>query len=211
MKSLPRDLQKVGSEASKEIGDKFEQLESDVDSKQESLVDTLATKYAEARKGLDERIEELQAENKGLVDKAIGAIKAVINTIRELVSMLKNVLARVAGVVGDIVKNPIGFLSNLCRGQGRHPQVQGQHPRPPAQGLDELAVRGAGGGRRAAARQVRHQGHLELLAVAVRPHLGQHPQPAGEEHRRAGDGGDGEGRRDLPESPRKASGACGRC
>ncbi|TCM43712.1 hypothetical protein [Kribbella sp. VKM Ac-2568] len=116
VKSLPRDLQKVGSEASKEIGDKFEQLESDVDSKQESLVDTLATKYTEARKGLDERIEELQAENKGLVDKAIGAIKAVINTIRELVSMLKNVLARVAGVVGDIVKNPIGFLSNLIAG-----------------------------------------------------------------------------------------------
>ena len=116
VKSLPKDLQKVGSEASKEIGEKFEQLESDVDSKQESLVDTLATKYSEARKGLDERIEELQAENKGLVDKAIGAIKAVINTIRELVAMLKNVLSRVAGVVGDIVKNPIGFLSNLIDG-----------------------------------------------------------------------------------------------
>ena len=100
VKSLPKDLKKVGAEASKEIGDKFEQLESDVDAKQESLVDTLAIKYVEARKGLDERIEELQAENKGLVDKAIGAIKAVINTIRELAAMLKNVLARVAGVVG---------------------------------------------------------------------------------------------------------------
>jgi len=116
VKSLPADLKKVGSEASKEINDKFEQLESDVDSKQESLVDSLATKYTEARKGLDERIEALQAENKGLVDKAIGAIKAIINTIRELVSMLKNVLSRVAGVVGDIVKNPIGFLGNLIAG-----------------------------------------------------------------------------------------------
>ena len=108
VKSLPADLQKVGAEASKEIGDKFEQLESDVNDKQESVVDTLATKYVEARKGLDERIEALQAENKGLVDKAIGAIKAVINTIRELVAMLKNVLARVAGVVGEIIKNPVG-------------------------------------------------------------------------------------------------------
>jgi hypothetical protein len=116
VKSLPTDLQKVGSEASKEIGEKFADLESEVDSKQDALVDTLATKYSEARKGLDERIEELQAENKGLVDKAIGAIKAVINTIRELVGMLKNVLARVAGVVGDIVKNPVGFLSNLIDG-----------------------------------------------------------------------------------------------
>jgi hypothetical protein len=116
VKTLPADLQKVGSEATKEINEKFEQLESDVDSKQESVVDTLATKYTEARKGLDERIEELQAENKGLVDKAIGAIKAVINTIRELVAMLKNVLARVAGVVGDIIKAPVAFLGNLIAG-----------------------------------------------------------------------------------------------
>ena len=106
----------MGSEASKEIGDRFTQLESDVDAKQEAVVDTLATKYVEARKGLDERIEALQAENKGLVDKAIGAIKAVINTIRELVSMLTGVLARAAGVIGDIVKAPIKFLGNLIAG-----------------------------------------------------------------------------------------------
>ena len=116
VKSLPKNLQKVGSEASKEIGDRFEQLESEVDSKQESVVDTLATKYVAARKGLDERIEELQAENRGLVDKVIGAIKAIINTIRELVAMLKNVLARVAGVVGQIIKAPVRFLGNLIDG-----------------------------------------------------------------------------------------------
>jgi hypothetical protein len=116
VKSLPKDLKKVGSEASTEIGERFEQLESDVDAKQESLVDTLASKYVEARKGLDDRIEELQAENKGLIDKAIGAIKAVINTIRELVAMLKDVLSRVAGVVGDIVKHPVAFLGNLIAG-----------------------------------------------------------------------------------------------
>ena len=116
VKSLPKDLQKVGSEASKEIGDRFEQLENDVNSKQESVVDTLASKYVESRKGLDERIEELQAENKGLVDKAIGAIKAVINTIRELAAMLRNVLARVAGVVGQIIKHPVAFLGNLVAG-----------------------------------------------------------------------------------------------
>jgi hypothetical protein len=113
---LPSALQKVGSEATKEIGDRFEALESDVNAKQESVVDALATKYVEARKGLDERIEALQAENKGLVDKAIGAIKAIINTIRELASMLKNVLSRAAGVVGDIIKNPVAFLGNLIQG-----------------------------------------------------------------------------------------------
>jgi uncharacterized protein YoxC len=116
VKSLPAGLKKVGAEASKEIADKFEQLEDDVNAKQESVVDTLASKYVESRKGLDERIEELQAENKGLVDKAIGAIKAIINTIRQLAAMLGNVLARVAGVVGDIIKAPVRFLGNLIDG-----------------------------------------------------------------------------------------------
>ena len=87
-----------------------------MDAKQEALVDTLATKYVEARKGLDERIEELQAENRGLIDKAIGAIKAIINTIRELAAMLRDVLARVAGVVGQIIKAPVKFLGNLIAG-----------------------------------------------------------------------------------------------
>ncbi|MFI7496032.1 hypothetical protein ACH9D2_15120 [Kocuria sp. M4R2S49] len=114
--SLPADLQKVGAEATKEIDDRFGQLEADVNAKQESVVDALATKYVESRQALDSRIEELQAANKGLVDKAIGAIKAIVNTIRELAAMLKNVLSRAAGVVGDIIKNPIGFLGNLIAG-----------------------------------------------------------------------------------------------
>ena len=116
VKSLPADLRKVGADASQEIGEKFEQLENDVNAKQDAVVDSLATKYVEARKGLDDRIEELQAENKGLVDKAISAIKAVVGTIRELISMLTNVLSRAAGVVGEIIKNPIGFLGNLIAG-----------------------------------------------------------------------------------------------
>ena len=116
VKSLPADLKKVGAEATREINEKFGELERDVNDKQDAVVDALATKYVEARKGLDERIEALQAENKGLVDKAIGAIKAVINTIRELLAMLKNVLSRVAGVVGEIVKKPVEFLGNLIAG-----------------------------------------------------------------------------------------------
>ncbi|WP_438854747.1 phage tail protein [Agromyces sp. M3QZ16-3] len=116
VKSLPKDLQRVGSDAAKEIGDRFDQLESDVKDKENDVVQTLATKYVEARKGLDERIEALQAENRGLVDKAIGAIKAVINTIRQLAAMLRSALARAASVIGDIVGDPVGFLGNLISG-----------------------------------------------------------------------------------------------
>lgn len=116
VKGLPADLKKVGAEASQEIGERFEQLTASVDAKQDSVVDALATKYVEARKGLDERIEALQAENKGLVDKAIGAIKGVINTIRELAAMLRTALARASSVVGEIVKKPVAFLKNLIAG-----------------------------------------------------------------------------------------------
>ncbi|MEV6243649.1 hypothetical protein [Lentzea sp. NPDC051838] len=116
VKTLSPDLQKVGAEASEEINSRFEQLESDVADKQNSVVDSLASKYVEARAGLDERIEALQAENKGLVDAAIDAVKGVINTIRELAAMLRDVLSRAAGVVGDIIKKPVEFLGNLIAG-----------------------------------------------------------------------------------------------
>ncbi len=116
VKTLSPDLQKVGAEASAEINEKFEQLESDVTAKQDAVVDTLATKYTEARQGLDERIEALQAENKGLVDAALDAVKGVLNTIRELAGMLRDVLSRAAGVVGDIIKKPVEFLGNLIEG-----------------------------------------------------------------------------------------------
>ncbi|GGM78901.1 hypothetical protein GCM10011609_13360 [Lentzea pudingi] len=116
VKTLSPDLRKVGAEASAEIDDKFSQLESDVTDKQNAVVDTLASKYVEARQGLDERIEALQAENKGFVDAAIDAVKGVVNTIRELAGMLRDVLSRAAGVVGDIVKKPVEFLGNLIAG-----------------------------------------------------------------------------------------------
>ena len=116
VKSLPADLRKVGSQASAEIGERFSQLESDVSNKQQAMVDTLASKYTEARKGLDERVEAMQAENRGLVDKAIGAIKGVINTIRELTAMLRGALARASGVIGKIIEAPGKFLDNLIAG-----------------------------------------------------------------------------------------------
>lgn len=116
VKSLPADLRRIGAEASREIGDRFGQLEGDVNAKQQAVVDGLATKYVESRKGLDERITALQAENRGLVDKVIDGIKGVVNTIRELAAMLRNVLSRAAGVVAQILQAPSKFLGNLVAG-----------------------------------------------------------------------------------------------
>ena len=76
----------------------------------------LATRYTEARKGLDEQIKALQEENKGLWDKAKDAIGGVIQTIRQLAAMLMDTLARAPSAVGKIIKDPIGFLGNLIAG-----------------------------------------------------------------------------------------------
>src|SRR5262249_44267023 len=82
--ALPKDLQDVGKEAEGKLESQFDQLSSDVDSKQNELVDTLARKYVEARDALDARIDEMKAANKGLVDKAIDAIGGGSKNINQL-------------------------------------------------------------------------------------------------------------------------------
>ena len=110
---LPQDLKGVGQQAAADIDSKFEELQQSVDDKQDELIDTLAQKYKENLEAVDARIEEMKEANKGFIQKAFDFIVGVIKTIIELTKMLLEVLLRVAGVVGQILKNPIGFLTNL--------------------------------------------------------------------------------------------------
>ncbi|MGV0104142.1 eCIS core domain-containing protein [Nostoc sp. DSM 114160] len=112
---LPQDLKGVGQQAAADIDSKFEELQQSIDDKQDELIDTLAQKYQENLEAVDARIEEMKAANKGLVQKAFDFVVGVIKTIIELTKMLLQVLARVAGVVGQILKDPIGFLTNLIQ------------------------------------------------------------------------------------------------
>ena len=114
--SLPVDLQDVGQQAADKIQSQFDDLEQQVNDKQGELVDALAKKYHDNLQKLDARIEEMKAANRGLIDKALGAIVGVIKTILALKDMLLNVLARAAAVIGTIISDPIGFLGNLVSG-----------------------------------------------------------------------------------------------
>jgi hypothetical protein len=109
----PKDLQKVATETSEQFTAQFDQLESDVDSKKDGLVDDLANKYVESRNAVDEEIKAAQDENKGLWDKAKEAVGGAIETILKLKDMLLGVLARAAGAIEKIIKDPIGFLGNM--------------------------------------------------------------------------------------------------
>lgn len=115
---LPADLRAVGQRAAAEFAGKFDELTQAVDDKGTQLVDTLATKYTEALKSVDDEIAAEKEKNKGLVAKAVNAVKAVINTILELKRLLLAVLAKAAQAVMLILKDPIGFLRNLVSAVG---------------------------------------------------------------------------------------------
>jgi len=113
---LPEGLREVGQKAQEGIQEKFDALRETVDAKQGQLVDTLAQKYVDNLQKIDERINQMKEENKGLVDKAKDAIGGVIKTILELKEMLMGVLARAADAIDKIIKDPIGFVGNLAAG-----------------------------------------------------------------------------------------------
>ncbi len=114
--SLPEDLQHIGQEAASNIQSKFDDLEQQVQDKYDQLVDTLAERYRDRLQEVDARIEEMKAENEGLIDKAIDAIASVIKTIQEIKAMLENILSKAKEAITAIIQDPIGFLNNLITG-----------------------------------------------------------------------------------------------
>lgn len=116
VESLPKSLQKIGAEAAKNVQSKFNELEHSINEKQNDLVDSLAARYKAGMENIDKKIADMKEANKGLVSKAIGAIKEIINAIIEIKNLLLNVLAKAAAAISLIIEDPIGFLGNLVAG-----------------------------------------------------------------------------------------------
>ena len=197
MTQLPADLQKVGKEAEGKLDQQFDQLSSEVDNKQASLVDSLADKYVSSRDQLDSRIEELKAANKGLVDKALDAVVGVIKTILQLKDMLLGVLSKAAGVIGDIITDPIEFLGNLIGGIKEGLSTSSEHRHPSGKRADGLAVRRARRRRDPAAQDFDLTGILSLIMEVLGLTLPQHPRPRRQDRRRPGRRDDRADRRRL--------------
>ncbi len=64
---LPADLRTIGKQAAAGFADQFDDLAQTVDDKATDLVDTLATKYPETLKSVDDEIAEEKEKNKGLI------------------------------------------------------------------------------------------------------------------------------------------------
>ena len=118
VQKLPKDLQAIGKEAAGEFAGKFDELTQAVDDKGSGLVETLASKYTEALRAVDAEIAAEKEKNKGLIAKAVDAVKGVIETIKNLAAMLMGVLAKAAQAVKAIIKDPIGFLGKLVSAVG---------------------------------------------------------------------------------------------
>ena len=117
--SLSPSLRKIGKAAIAEIQNKFNALEESVNSKKDALIDVLAKKYADNIAGIDARIEELKAQNSGLVSKALNSLSGVFAVIIEIKNTLTNLLSGIADVVMAIIADPIGFFKNLIAGVGQ--------------------------------------------------------------------------------------------
>ncbi len=117
--SLPDNLRKVGEKAAEAINSKVDELNSQVDAKQEELIDSLAQKYKENLEQVDSRIEALKAANRGLIDIALDAVDGVIGTILEIKAALTSVLNAALDAISAILLDPIGFLGNVIDGVGQ--------------------------------------------------------------------------------------------
>jgi uncharacterized protein DUF4157 len=116
VEGLDGDLRKIGEDAAANIQSQFDTLAEDVKNAERGLVDSLAQKYVDNLKGIDDLIDKYKQDDKGLVDKAMEAVQGVIDTILQLKEMLMGILAKAAGVIDAIVADPIGFLGNLVTG-----------------------------------------------------------------------------------------------
>lgn len=113
VESLRGNLQTYGQEAQDDISARFDELQESVDSKKRDLARNLAQRYQASRDKLDQRIKELQAQNKGLLSKFVDKIKEIIKILREFKERIMGLLRQAGNVIRKIIKDPIGFLKKL--------------------------------------------------------------------------------------------------
>lgn len=111
--TLPADLVQLGIETAQQLDQRFDLLASDVTSARDHLVNVVAHAYVDASKKLNDRITELQEENKGLATRAIEFAEEVGHTIAELGRLLGRILLKAASVIGSILAHPIRFFGHL--------------------------------------------------------------------------------------------------
>lgn len=113
------ETKKIAGDIYEETNTKFEELESSVKDKEGSVIDTVTEKFSAALEELDERFEKAKIENMSWLDRAIAAVKSVINTIIELKNAIQALAKKAAKYAEAIIDDPITFFGNLADGVGQ--------------------------------------------------------------------------------------------
>lgn len=113
---LGANLRQFGEEARDAVSGDFDTMTAQIDERRDALVDKLVQQYKDSYERMSAREEELREANKSLWQRAYDATVGLIKKIIAFKDMLLGLLSRVAGVVNDIIADPIGFLGNLVSG-----------------------------------------------------------------------------------------------
>jgi len=109
----PKELKSVAMAAQKDVAGRFEELQQSIDDKKNQLAQQLAQKYKEAFDKANDALQKIRDANKGLVAAFVDKLVAIVKILLDFKDKLLSMLSRAASVIGDIVADPIGFLSNL--------------------------------------------------------------------------------------------------
>jgi hypothetical protein len=116
VQGLDHSVRQFGQEALQEVSADFDAMGEEIDQHSEALVGTLVQQYKESYERMSAEEERLREANKSLWQKVKDATIGLIKQILAFKDMLLGVLAKAAGVVEDIISDPIGFLGNLIDG-----------------------------------------------------------------------------------------------
>jgi hypothetical protein len=113
VEGLDEHLRQAGKAARDAVSGDFDAMAAQIDEHRDALVSKLAQQYKESYERMSAREEELREANKSLWQRVYDATVGLIKKIIAFKNMLLDVLARAAGVVSEIIHDPIGFLGNL--------------------------------------------------------------------------------------------------
>lgn len=113
VKNLPDDLRQTGRQSANRVSEQFDELREGVEERKNALADQLVERYQQSVQELDQRIEELQAENRGLVARFMETLNEIIEAIRAFRERLMSIIAEARDTIELILQDPIGFLENL--------------------------------------------------------------------------------------------------
>lgn len=120
--SLPDALKQIAYDASKEIKDKLIALEDSVKEKEKELENTMTELRQEAMDWVEAKIEEYNEKWGGFLDEILGFLgdlaMAILEGLLEAAGvedpgMIIDMVKQAASAIISIIKDPIGFFSNL--------------------------------------------------------------------------------------------------